>query len=472
MLNSKKNDNYSISSNMFYALGSQLISLLISILTSLILPKYLGVVDYGFYQLFIFYTTYVGFALFGLNDGIYLKFGGKKYEDLDKELLKIQYLYSLCFQLIIIIIIIPFLCLKDNTLDRFNIYIFTAIYMLISNTYGYFAFIFQAINWIKIYSISIMIERFFYAFFLLISLFFNIKFFEIYIIIVIISKFIAMIYCLLYSKEIVLIKTNRWKIGLKEMFSNMKIGINLMLANIASMLILGISRFLIDSNWGIEAFAKFSFSLSLANFFLMFINQVSMVLFPALKRINIENQKQIFDKINKILFIIMPFVYLAYLPLGVFVNLWLPQYSESVMYLAIILPICVFDGKMNLLYSTYFKMFRLEKQLLYINLITVCISCALALFGIYIINNIIFVIVGIVVSIICRSLISYLILSKYIDNTSGKMNIFIEVVMAFIFIILNLIKMYIFSFILIFVIEIIILYKNRKFISENLRINK
>ena len=43
----------------------------------------LSVNDFGYWQLFIFYTSYVGFFHFGFNDGIYLLNGGKNYDELN-----------------------------------------------------------------------------------------------------------------------------------------------------------------------------------------------------------------------------------------------------------------------------------------------------------------------------------------------------------------------------------------------------
>lgn len=63
--------------NFSYTLTSNLLSLLVSTLVILIIPKLLGVQEYGYWQLYIFYSSYVGFLHFGWNDGIYLRYGGK-----------------------------------------------------------------------------------------------------------------------------------------------------------------------------------------------------------------------------------------------------------------------------------------------------------------------------------------------------------------------------------------------------------
>ena len=70
--------------NFSYSLTSNLISLIISTLVVLVIPRIIGVEDYGFWQLYLFYSSYIGFLHFGWNDGIYLRYGGEEYDDLDK----------------------------------------------------------------------------------------------------------------------------------------------------------------------------------------------------------------------------------------------------------------------------------------------------------------------------------------------------------------------------------------------------
>lgn len=81
--------------NIIYAFFAQGVSLLLSVVMSLIVPKVLGVEQFGYWQLFIFYAGYVGFFHFGLNDGIYLKLGGSDYDNLDYNLLGTQFRISI-----------------------------------------------------------------------------------------------------------------------------------------------------------------------------------------------------------------------------------------------------------------------------------------------------------------------------------------------------------------------------------------
>lgn len=134
--------------NIFFAFGSQGLQLLRSILVSLLIPKTLGIEEFGFWQLFIFYTQYSGFLHLGLLDGIYLREGGKHYKELDFRSLGAQFRIFLIWQFIIII---PFIILGLNSSDinRTIIIISSCIYAIINNTFTFFQYILQAVNEIK-----------------------------------------------------------------------------------------------------------------------------------------------------------------------------------------------------------------------------------------------------------------------------------------------------------------------------------
>lgn len=63
--------------NISYSFSANLISLLISAFMVMFVPKLLSVNDYGLWQLFLFYYSYLGFLHFGWEDGIYLRYAGK-----------------------------------------------------------------------------------------------------------------------------------------------------------------------------------------------------------------------------------------------------------------------------------------------------------------------------------------------------------------------------------------------------------
>lgn len=137
-----------------------------------------------------------------------------------------------------------------------------------------------------------------------------------------------------------------------------------------------------------------------------------MVLFPALRRTSEEKLKSIYNNIRIVLGLLLPFVFICYFPIKSVIVLWLPRYTESIDYLVLLLPLCTFDGKMQMLCNTYLKVLRQEKRLLQVNMVSVLLSAILCFASAYFFHDMTMVIVSMVFSIAFRSILAELYLSK------------------------------------------------------------
>ncbi|MBS5306035.1 MULTISPECIES: lipopolysaccharide biosynthesis protein [Clostridium] len=419
--------------NLSYAFIAQFISLFLSVLMSLLVPKMLGVTEYGYWQLFVFYSSYAGFFHLGLIDGIYLILGGKDKSQLKYEELKAQFIVLFIEQLIILIIINIIILFTNISFERKFIIFSTLFYMIIYNLSLFFGYIYQATNRTKLYSLSIIVDKTFFILSIVMLLIGEVKDFRYFIILYLFSKSLSLIFCLYNGREIIFAKSCGVKKSLILSYESTKIGINLMIANIASQLVLGIGRFCIDSHWGIENFGKISFSLQLTQFFLLFISQISMVLFPILRNVDGEKLKLMYIKARSVISIILPSIYVIYFPIKTLLSMWIPQYEDSLNYLIFMLPICIFDGKVQLLCNTYLKVIRKERILLGINIGAVAFSGIITVISIFLFDNLIITSVMMVVSIIFRSIICELFINKEIGETKYT-ELFSELIVTFIFV--------------------------------------
>lgn len=461
--------------NIFYAFMAQGISLLLSITMSLIVPKFLGVEEYSYWQLYVFYVGYVGFFHLGLNDGIYLRLGGEKYERINYSLVGTQFKLSMIFQSIFSCgVIVATSIFMDDPNRRF-ILIFVAIYLVISNATLFMGYIFQAVNQTRIFSLSVIIDRTIVLASIMILIVFRVDDFKPFIIVYLSSKLFGFIYCMYVGRKIVGASWYCTRKSLQEMWLNISVGIKLVLANISSMLILGNGRMIIDKIWGVTAFGKISLSLSLTNFFLVFIAQVSMVLFPALRQVDEGRLKEIYFITRNILGLFLPIIFLGYIPMKYILGLWLPEYKESLQYLALLLPLCTFDGKMQLLCNTYFKVLREEKKLLFNNILSMVLSIALCLIGGYVFKSMHFIVISLVVSIAVRSIISELYLAKLMNVNIIK-SIIGEVTLVVIFMSCSWYLSSVMAFIIftgVYIVYLIINYKKLKeCVSVSLRLRR
>ena len=123
-----------------------------------------------------------------------------------------------------------------------------------------------------------------------------------------------------------------------------------------------------------------------------------------------------------------------YYPAKVVLSAWLPNYADSLTYMAILFPICVYEGKMALLVNTYLKTLRKERLMLNINLISLSLSVVLSFISAAIFNNLNFTVLSIVIVLVFRCVLGEVFVSKIIKISVSK-DILLELIMTGVFII-------------------------------------
>lgn len=426
--------NYrSLVRNIGIAFIAQGVALTLSIIQSILVPKMMGTTQYGYWQLFVFYQSYVGLAHLGLNDGVYLLKGGQVRESIDKKSVNSQFAFGLFFQIVIACVIVVVASFGGFGPDREFVIFSTGLFLVIQNASTFLMYLLQAMNETKRSSYATIVERLAFLVPLLVLIIFHCDSYRLLVISYIFSGLVQLAYCTWMCRDFIVSGFEPLPQAVRQSVTSIRVGFKLVAANLASQLILGVARFAIDASWGIDAFGQLSFALSLASFFLAFVGQASMVLFPFLRQAKLEEAKHFFGIIRDSMVILFPAIYALYYPMVWLLSIWLPKYVDSFVYFAFIIPICVFDSKMNICCSTYFKVLRREDLLLKINVATCIVSALFTVFGVVIFRSIFAVIAGAVVAIICRSLWSETYLSRELDVPSSRAAIAGELVLTFIF---------------------------------------
>ena len=407
-----KDEVNTFKSNLAMAFFAQIVSLSSSTLVSFLVPKFIGITDFSYWQMFAFYVTYINLSRLGIIDGLYLRLGGKKRNELDKSLLGTEWKVFSLFQLIVGIAIYAGIYFLDTNADRRFVLYWCCICLIIINSSNFLSYILQAINETKLYSISVCIFNLFWFIAVGCIYFLQVYTFKIIVLMYTVGQFVAWVYLVSKCKDIIFSSCKEIRYVIEDIGVNVKYGIGLMLALYINLLIIGSARFVVDLRWGIDAFGIFSFSLTLSNFFLRFISQTSMVLFPTMKRLDGSKQISTFEYMEEMLYIFLPVILFGYIPIRIFIGWWLPDYVTSANYLCYLLPVCILDGKMQLIYSTFFKVVRKEKILMFVNIISAVICFSLSLIGAYVIDDMVFVIVGINGSLFIRNMISKIFMER------------------------------------------------------------
>lgn len=405
-----------MASNAVAAFVSQGFSFLLSVLTSLLVPKVLGVEEFGYWQLFLFYSSYTGFFSLGISDGMYLIEGGKTRDCIDKRKVNSAFWFGIAYEIPLAVAIVLGCSLAGFEEQRQFVIVAAAIFEIVSFAWSTLGYVFQAMNETKLYSFAVVVNKLAFLVPLAALLLLRCGDFQPFVVFYILSNCCSLAYCVWKGRDI--LSAGLWSPSeaVRTGLGYIRVGVKLMLANVASMLILGFARFLIDAEWGIETFGELSFSLSLVNFFLAFVSQASMVLFPALRQSSEVERLKVYSLMRESLTILLPAVYLLCFPMISLIGLWLPQYKESLHYFVYLLPLCVFEGKMDLLGTTFFKVLREESTLLKVNIITALLSLIGSVVGVYFIQSVDFVICSVVISLGFRSLVSEAIVSRKLSD--------------------------------------------------------
>ncbi|MCD4961904.1 lipopolysaccharide biosynthesis protein [Enterococcus casseliflavus] len=392
--------------NIYYAVSANLVTLVISIVLNLLVPKSIGIREFSYWQLYIFYTSYVGFLQFGWIDGIYLRIGGENYDDIDKYKYGSQFWYILVSQILLSGILICFFYFNIDDFNKYLVIVLTLIGSVIVISKSYIQYILQSTNRIKEYAKISREDRYYYIIFVLIYLSLGFRSFIGLIVLDIAAKTIITLVGIWILRDKLFVKILPIEKIVSEIKENIRSGLNLMLGNIANLLIIGITRILIEQQWDIETFGKVSLTISISNMLLIFFNAVGVVIFPLISRINNLNISLLFQNIRNIFIPISFSTLLIYFPLKIILEHWLPQYHESILYMGILFPLIIYEGRMSFLVLPFLKAKRKEKTILFVNLITLILSIVISLITIFLFKSITFTLISIVFNTALRTFLS------------------------------------------------------------------
>ncbi len=418
--------------NFFYSIFANGISTLITVITTLILPKMISVGEYGLFQYYIMLVGYIGVLHLGWADGLYLRLCGTEYDLLDFAKTHKQLNLFVMLQIVWAILI---LAVSLLLIDKQKAYIAYALALtiVVLNFKTILSYILQATYRIMDSSRASILGNVMYFFISGILLIFGVKRYQWYIAAYIIGIIITLLMDLRYCKDIFKCRLNIKSSIKTEIVNDINAGSKIMIAAFVGMLIISNVRWNIERVWDIKTFAKISLTLSASNLFMTFINAIATVLLPILRRMEKEKTFLIYEKLNDILLLVLAGSMLLYFPVKIYLSMWLPAYAESLNYMAILFPICIYESKTTMLLVTYLKLIREEKGILEVNVIVAIVSFLLSVISVSVLKNIFLAVCSIVILLALRCILLEIYLSKYINITLWK-NVLTEILVSVFFI--------------------------------------
>ncbi|MDK0733060.1 oligosaccharide flippase family protein [Clostridium perfringens] len=363
-------------------ISSNILVMILGIISSIVIPRSMSPEQFGYWQLFTLYSSYVGVTILGFCDGIYLRYGGEKYSQIDKK--KFSSLFYVLISYTFIIAIIGILIIINTNIE-FNkkyILISVCICIILQCSNSFFILLNQATSRFKIYSVANAIDKVILLALVLIWIIFRNLDFIIIINICLLSKFITLIYNVLKSKEIIFKRPTISKSLANEIKLNLIAGLPLTISGIASMLISGMGKFVIEDKLSIEQFGYYSFVFSVLGVVLQVVMAVSIILYPSMRKskedlvnfaYNTENFFTVFGCIALIL----------YYPAKWIIYILLPKYIPSINCILIVFPTVIFQAKLSVIYNNIYKVNRMEKNILLNNLYALIFCFVITIFGFF-----------------------------------------------------------------------------------------
>lgn len=359
----------SILKNFSYSLTANLFSLVVSVTGVLILPKYLDINEYGKWQLYVFYLTYVVYLHCGWIDGIYLRFPGNNFYKIYHSNVNYQLLLgSIAYWLLFLYLwVIKHIFYEDNI--KFTIFLLAYISGFFAIVATFSNVVFQIGNKIQTYAKIILCEKLMYCSFLICFIILGLRSFENIFFANLLAILVNFFISLFLLKVLLLTKKNKNISTIKEFFFNINTGINILFSNLIAVVILGMIRFITSMIWNIEDFAKLSLLLSLLNFVLVAVNAINVVLYPIITQYsgNILKMRNFYEIVDKASTIIFFFICILFIPVKLQLENFLPQYADILQYFYFLIPISFVELKSGVIYTVFLKGIREEVKILRAN---------------------------------------------------------------------------------------------------------
>jgi len=401
--------------NFLFVLSSQVIVFISGLIKALIIPVLLGLSDYALWQIYVFYTIYIGVFTLGYGDGLYLKYGGLAFSQLPIERLRAS--NSLYLILLAIgVVIVSVLAATSGDPNRALIFYAIALNVAVLGTTSIISLTLQATNELKGYAFLNSADKIFFLLALFALVNDDFRNFKYLICADLGAKLIVVAFLLRRYRMLFIGSFVRLKEAAQEFLDSVGAGFQLLLANLSGMLVLGVGRLIVEYFGALDSYAYYAFATSIANVVLMSVTALSIVLYPALRRQPQTDYINYFNKTTQAYAAFALAMLIGYFPAVAFVTLVATQFAPVVDFLNAIFVITVLQGKMQLVNNTYYKALRLERQMLIANLGSLVCATILSVVGFWMTESVLSVAYAALVTMLIRVYASEVFLRKHMGG--------------------------------------------------------
>ncbi|KYD29151.1 oligosaccharide flippase family protein [Geobacillus sp. FSL W8-0032] len=341
---------------------SSIVTIISGIFLSLVVPKYLGVVEFGYFKLFGFYLGLVGLAHLGFADGILVRYGHYDYESLPKARFRTFFLFLFLTQVVVTGIIIGLLAFFVTNIDKEVIYIMVAINIIFVNIATFFSFISQITKRFRVFAANTILQHLLNMVIIFILIMLGVESYFYYILAQSIVNLLILIRYIIQFRDIVIGKRERLSIVKNEIAHNYRIGFFLLIGNFMGIIILGIDRIFIDHFLSVEEFSYYSFAVSLLGLVFTIINSISSYLYPYIARDRDQLNAQKYKLFSSICVLITSYSLCTFFVIKFIILNYLEDYTDSIIIAAVLYPTVILRSIINIVGVNFYKGLQLIKD--------------------------------------------------------------------------------------------------------------
>ena len=401
--------------NVFFVVFSNSLTLLSGILIGIVIPKIMGISDFGYYKTFTLYSSYVGIFHFGFVDGILLVHAGCNRENLDLNRFRLLGKSMFIFELIITMLgsfIAMFFLINEYKM----LFLFVSLNLFALNLTTYFEYIVQITMNFKQLSIRSLIKTSMQliAVLLIYILFKTVNYIispYVYIAIVVSINYLLLIWYMITYRQFLFGKAE--KFDLNTLVFYLKKGVPIMCSNLLIMLIFAVDQIFVNVLFDKEIYAYYAFAYSMISLITTTTNAISIVFFPTLKNIDDEKALNQYENFNAYILIFSALSLCCYQIFCFIIDSFLTKYYQSLPILRIVIPMVLITTPITVVKYNFYKKNNMVNLYFVISIIVLVLSIVADIIVYFIYGNTISIsIVSIVICLIWNLVIELIFCIK------------------------------------------------------------
>ena len=332
--------------------SANFLQLISSLIIGFIVPVILSIEGYANLKTYTLYVSYIGFFHLGFIDGLYIKYGGKKLDEINKGILKGEHNFLVILEFIIsLILFLLSLIMHNMVLFLFSI----SILPIMIQTFH--KFLNQAIGNFDRYSKIMYTYTLTY---MILNVLLSLVFRSIDYILYCLTTFGANLVSVMVFEIKFLREYRKEKAVItKEVWNNIKVGFFILLGNLSVVALFGIDKWFVKLFLTTEDFAYYSFAVSMLNIINVLVNAISITFYNYLFE---NNSTEKINKLKKYLVTLGGGASLGFFVLEFIVNYFIQKYIPSLDIIAVTFAVFPYMILINALYVNLYKVNKDEKK--------------------------------------------------------------------------------------------------------------